>query len=333
MDSSPCTESDFACNVVWNATGSRSAAQAAEYLIGRPTTIAGIVIGAVVMRWLVHRLIDRFVSRAERGGFAQELQDGIGGSRLGSIKLGSRSLGDAVTRGSETGERRVARTRTLGSLLKSIASGVIGTVATLMILSELDLDITPLIASAGIAGVALGFGAQSLVKDFLSGLFVILEDQYGVGDTVNLGEASGVVEGVTLRVTRLRDHTGTVWYVRNGEIMRVANKSQNWSRANVDIPIDPAADLTLARQVLADVAESLWDDEEIRSVLVEVPEVAGVESVTAQAATLRVHIKTTPNEQHHLARIFRERASARLAAAGIGLAHTPPVVGPPAAGQ
>lgn len=324
MDTSPCTKSDLACNVVWDATGNSTAAKAADYLIGRPTSIIGIIIGALVIRWLVHRTIDRFVRSAERGGFAQELHGGLSTSKLGSIRVGSRSLSEAVSRTGVSTERRVARARTLGSLLKSIASGVIGTVATLMILSELEYDITPLIASAGIAGIALGFGAQNLVKDFLSGLFVILEDQYGVGDTVNLGEASGVVEGVTLRVTRLRDHTGTVWYVRNGEILRVANKSQNWSRVHIDIPIDPAADLGKARDVLLDVAESLWDDEETRAVLVEMPEVAGVESVTSHAVTLRVHIKTVPNEQHPLSRIFRERATARLAGAGIALAYAGP---------
>jgi small conductance mechanosensitive channel len=324
MDAAPCHESDFACNLVWDATGNATASRAAEYLIGRPTTILAIVIGALVCRWLVHRLIDKIVRRAERGGLAEELQSTLDSSRIGSIRLGSTSLADAVTRTGDANERRVSRARTLGSLLKSISTGVLVTVAALMILSELNLDITPLLASAGIAGVALGFGAQSLVKDFLSGLFVIFEDQYGVGDTVDLGEATGVVEAVSMRVTRLRDASGTVWYVRNGEIMRVANQSQNWSRAMVDIPIDPQADLTKARQVLEAVAESLWGDEEINGVLVEAPEVVGVESITVHAASLRVHIKTTPNEQLRLSRIFRERATSQLATAGIALAQAAP---------
>ena len=126
--------------------------------------------------------------------------------------------------------RRVQRAQTMGSLLKSIITGVVVAVVGTMMLSELGVDIAPIIASAGIIGVALGFGSQTLVKDFLSGIFMIFEDQYGVGDVVDLGEASGTVEAVSLRVTRLRDVNGTVWYVRNGEILRVGNMSQNWAR-------------------------------------------------------------------------------------------------------
>ena len=125
----------------------------------------------------------------------------------------------------------------MGSLLKSITSIVIFTIFGITAIAELGYPIGPLIASAGVVGVALGFGAQSLVKDFLSGIFMIFEDQYGVGDVVDLGEASGTVEAVGLRVTRLRDVEGTVWYVRNGEILRVGNQSQNWARTVLDIPV------------------------------------------------------------------------------------------------
>jgi len=313
MATNPCHESDFACNLVWDRTGNAAAAHAAEYLVGRPTTVLALILGAVVVRWVVHRLIDRIARRAERGGFT----GGLHRTRLGSLRVGSTSLADAVGRTGDSAERRVARARTLASLLKSVATGVIVTIAVLMILSELNLDITPILASAGIAGIALGFGAQSLVKDFLSGLFMIFEDQYGVGDTINLGEAVGVVEAVSLRVTRLRDASGTVWYVRNGEILRVANQSQNWSRAMVDIVVDSSADLARAQRVLTEVAQSLWLDDDINPVLVEAPEVMGVESVTGHGATVRVHIKTTPTEQLRVARIFRERAVAQLTAAGI----------------
>ncbi len=128
-----------------------------------------------------------------------------------------------------------------------------------MVLSELGVDIAPIIASAGIIGIALGFGAQSLVKDFLSGIFMILEDQYGVGDVVDVGEASGTVEAVSLRVTRLRDVDGTVWYVPNGEILRVGNKSQNWARSVLDISVAYHEDLARVRRVLQEVAHDLWD--------------------------------------------------------------------------
>ena len=147
--------------------------------------------------------------------------------------------------------RRVQRAQTMGSLLKSIVTGVVVVVIVTIMLSELGYDIAPLIASAGIIGVALGFGSQTLVKDFLSGIFMIFEDQYGVGDVVDLGEATGTVEAVSLRVTRLRDVNGTVWYVRNGEILRVGNMSQNWARTVLDVGVTYAEDLAHVQRVLA----------------------------------------------------------------------------------
>ncbi|MEZ5096967.1 MAG: mechanosensitive ion channel [Nocardioides sp.] len=218
-------------------------------LVGKPLTIALLVVLGLVVRWVLHRLVDRLVRRAEDG-----------------VLPGRMSLA--------TGEpnRRVQRARTMGSLLKSIISGVTVAVIGTMILSEF-VDITPIIASAGILGVALGFGAQSLVKDFLSGIFMIFEDQYGVGDVVDAGEATGTVEAVGLRVTRLRDVEGTVWYIRNGEIVRIGNKSQNWARSVLDISVGYGEDLARVRRVLEEVAHDLWTDEEFAGVIVEEPEV------------------------------------------------------------
>ena len=186
-----------------------------------------------------------------------------------------------------------------------------------MILSELGVNIAPIIASAGIIGIALGFGAQSLVKDFLSGIFMIFEDQYGVGDVVDVGEASGTVEAVSLRVTRLRDLNGTVWYVPNGEIVRVGNMSQNWSRAVVDVSVGYDEDLARAQRVLREVAHDLWEDEDFSSVIIEEPEVTGVEAFNPDAVTLRVLIKTAPMEQWAVARELRQRIKARFDHEGI----------------
>ena len=164
-------------------------------------------------------------------------------NRLSRAITGGR-MGAALNLREDAGyTRRVQRAATMGTLLKSIVSGVVFTVIALMFISELGYDIAPLIASAGIIGVALGFGSQALVKDFLSGIFMIFEDQYGVGDVVDLGEASGTVEAVSLRVTRLRDVNGTVWYVRNGEILRVGNMSQNWARTVLDVTVGYTEDL------------------------------------------------------------------------------------------
>ena len=157
----------------------------------------------------------------------------------------------------------------MGDLLKSVITGVLVAIFGTMILSELGVNIAPIIASAGIIGIALGFGAQSLVKDFLSGVFMIFEDQYGVGDVVDVGEATGTVEAVTLRVTRLRDLNGTVWYVPNGEILRVGNMSQNWSRAVVDVGVGYGEDLARVKRVLTEVAHDLWEDEDFRELIIE----------------------------------------------------------------
>ena len=213
--------------------------------------------------------------------------------------------------------RRVQRAKTMGDLLKSMITGILVAIIGTMVLSELDVNIAPIIASAGIIGLALGFGAQSLVKDFLSGIFMIFEDQYGVGDVVDIGNAVGTVEAVSLRVTRLRDLSGTVWYVPNGEILRVGNMSQNWSRAVVDVGVGYGEDLARVKRVLQDVAHDLWDDEDFKGVIIEEPEVTGVEALAPDAVTLRVLLKTAPMQQWSVARELRQRVKARFDHEGI----------------
>ena len=278
-------------------------------VLERGSAVLIIIVLAVVARWLLGKVIDRLVRRAESGLLPDRIQ------WLGSDNAAA---------------RRVQRARTMGSVLKSISSIVVVTISLLMILPELGLDIAPLLASAGIIGVALGFGAQSLVKDFLSGIFMIFEDQYGVGDVVNLGEASGTVEAVTLRVTRLRDVNGTVWYVRNGEILRVGNMSQNWARAVLDVPVSYREDLARVRRVLKEVAHDLWVDEEFTGQIIEEPEVWGVESLAADLVTVRVTMKTAPLQQWAVARAMRERVKARFDHEGITMpAPQRVVVDPP----
>ena len=201
----------------------------------------------------------------------------------------------------------------MGTLLKSITSGVIVAVIFTMMLSALGLDIGPMLASAGILGVALGFGSQTLVKDFLSGIFMIFEDQYGVGDVVNLGDGlTGTVEAVSLRVTRLRDTNGTVWYVRNGELLRVGNMSQNWARTVLDVQVSAREDLVRVRRVLTDVADDLWQDEDFEGVVIEEPEIWGVEAITPDASRCGSRSRPRPMEQWRVARVLRERIKAAL---------------------
>jgi small conductance mechanosensitive channel len=255
--------------------------------------------------------VDRLVSRAEGGGVLP-----------GRVSLFRRRRPGEQTHTQELRDlaaatRRVQRAKTMGDLLKSVITGALIAVFGTMILSQLGVNIAPIIASAGILGIALGFGAQSLVKDFLSGVFMIFEDQYGVGDVIDVGEATGTVEAVTLRVTRLRDLDGTVWYVPNGEIVRVGNKSQNWSRAVVDVGVGYDEDLGRARRVLADVAHDLWEDDEFHDVIIEAPEVTGVEALNPDGITLRVLVKTAPMEQWGVARELRQRIKARFDHEGI----------------
>jgi small conductance mechanosensitive channel len=187
-----------------------------------------------------------------------------------------------------------------------------------MMLSVVGLNIGPILASAGILGVALGFGSQTLVKDFLSGVFLIFEDQYGVGDVVDMGDGlSGTVEAVSLRVTRLRDTNGTVWYLRNGELLRVGNMSQNWARTVLDLEVSAREDITRVRRVVTEVLHALWEDDEFDGVIIEEPEVWGIQAITADGITLRVTLKTAPMEQWRVARVLRERIKARFDQEGI----------------
>lgn len=208
------------------------------------------------------------------------------------------------------------RTATIGSLLRSIVAFVVWIIAILMMLSALGIPLTPLLASAGVGGIALAFGAQSLIKDFLSGIFMIIEDQYGVGDLVNTGEVTGTVEEVTLRVTRLRDANGMVWYVRNGEVLRIGNISQGWSSTTVDIPLATGQDAQAAIDVLAGVATDFAASPEWVDVLLDPPSVLGIESITAGQLTLRMSVKTEPDQQWAPARALREAAVTALAKAG-----------------
>ena len=201
--------------------------------------------------------------------------------------------------------------------MRNVVDVVIAVITLLTVLSIIGIPMGPLLASAGVGGVALGFGAQSLVKDFLSGIFMIFEDQYGVGDVVDLGEANGTVEAVSLRVTRLRDVNGTVWYVPNGEIVRVGNMSQNWARTVLDVHVGYREDLARVRRVLQEVAHDLWNDEAYKALVIEEPEVWGVQELGIDGVTVRVTLKTAPLEQWAVAREMRERVKARFDDEGI----------------
>lgn len=276
-----------ACLAAYRWTHNELVAKSADWFVAKPMTILLVVVLALIATRLLTRAIRRFVHRVEAAAAA------------------------------ETHARVVQRAETIGLVLRSLVRAVIALIAGSTILGELGVDLGPLIAGAGIAGVALGFGAQSLVKDFLSGMFMLVEDQFGVGDVIDVGEASGTVEAVSLRTTRLRSVDGTLWHVPNGEIHRVGNKSQDWSRALLDIEVSYATDLNQAQEIIKREADAMWHDDPLRDSILDEPEVWGVESLGAHGVAIRLVVKTLPSDQWKVMRVLRQRIKDAFDAEGI----------------
>jgi moderate conductance mechanosensitive channel len=299
----PCVEDEGWCQTIYSWTNNKWLASSSHWLIAKPITIILIIIGALIVRAIARRLIDRLTS-ATRGKIPTVLRP--------LRERAPQALGQLLS------ERRAQRAQTIGSVFKSIVSFIVFGLAFMMILGELGVNLGPILASAGIVGVAIGFGAQNLVKDFLSGVFMMLEDQYGVGDVVDTGEAVGTVEAVGLRITTLRDVNGTVWYVRNGEILRVGNSSQGFAVAVVDVPIGYGADVGQATAILQRVTEEATAAPPLADDVIEPPEVLGVERVTAtEGITMRVTVKVRPGRQWAAQRSLRAKVMEAFEDAGI----------------
>src|SRR4051812_40103024 len=292
------------CRSVLSWTHSTYLAGGADVLFAKPARIALILIIAVVVRRLLNRMIARVVQNAAEGHL----------SRIGTTRTRTPGrLWDVAEAPAAVRERRRQRAETVGTLLRSATTFVVFGIALVTILGELGVNLTPIIASAGIVGIAVGFGAQNLVRDFLTGIFMILEDQYGVGDVIDVGPptatnpVSGTVEAVSLRITRLRDVNGVVWHVRNGEILRVGNMSLGWARAVVDVPVAPGTPIEEARQGLLAAGMRVSEDEQFEKDILEDPEVWGVETFTKEALNVRVVARTAPMRQWAVARALREQ--------------------------
>jgi small-conductance mechanosensitive channel len=267
------------------------------------TIIGGIVV-ALVLRHLIHRTTSRVLRSAE-----PLARFGRAAARTVNVSLGGSVL-----------DRRAQRAETLNSILGSTVNVVVGLVVITMVMGQLGWDIGPIIASAGIVGVAVGFGAQSLVKDVLSGIFMMLEDQYGVGDQIDIGPTSGTVEAVALRVTRLRDANGMLWYCRNGEILRVGNSSQGWARAVVDVRVGPESDLDQVSRLLTATASALAADDDFADAVIGEPSVAIAEDLSAAGTPLRLTLSTESGQQTRVASELRRRIRTELNDAGVVLA-------------
>jgi small conductance mechanosensitive channel len=268
-------------------------------------SIALVLVITIVSRFLLIRLVKGLTKRAlERARKRRESESTKAERLLQSISMASQ-------------ERYEQRTATLGSISSSLISVTLWLIGLLTILAILNVPLAPLLTSAGVGGIALAFGAQSLVKDFLSGMFMLMEDQYGIGDLIDTGEVKGTVEEVGLRVTRLRDPSGTVWYVRNGEILRLGNQSQGWSTAIIDVPVAYDEDPGRVISVLEGVAAEAENASELADVLLERPTVVGVNAVSATTMTIRMIGKTLPNQHGKVQRWLLEHSLSGLAKAGV----------------
>lgn len=288
LDTPSGTDASTSSTTVWS------------WLLGVPLKIALIiVVGGIVvafLRWLIKRWVASVVNEVpvvRRGPFK---------------KIADTKMAEAISGISPLlSSRRKQRTRALGSVLRSVVSIVVWSIVFLMVLSELNINVAPLLASAGVAGVALGFGAQSLVKDFISGIFLMAEDQYGVGDVVNLGPASGTVEAVGLRVTKVRDGDGTLWYVRNGEIARVGNMTQGWSKAVVAVRVSYSETIETVESLLKEIGAGLRKDDAHSKDVLDAGTVTGLDDLSAEAMVLTLSVKTAPGRQWEIQRELRRR--------------------------
>lgn len=277
----------------------------ADWALDVPLRIVLILLGAVIVARLASRAISGAVRRSADSSLQQRLK-------------AATAVAPALRESEEAAARSSQRVEAVSSVLAGAVSFVVYLVALFLVLGELGVDLAPLLAGAGVAGLAIGFGAQSLVKDCFTGIFILLEDQYAVGDIIDAGEATGIVENVSLRVTRLRSVDGVVWHVPNGEITRVGNMSQHWSRSLLDIEVAYDTDLKRAKQLIGEVAGAYAEtDEEV----LEEPEVWGVEALGASGVVIRLVVKTKPSAQWRVSRELRERIKERFDTEGIEIPY------------
>jgi small conductance mechanosensitive channel len=263
-----------------------------------------ILAGLLVLRWILLVIVRRIVTTVTTG---VKKREGAADTKA----LDASPLARA---------RIVQRARTIGLVLSNLITASLTISALIAILAELGIAIGALAAGAGILGAALGFGAQSLVKDFLAGLFIVVEDQFGVGDFVDLGTATGVVESIRLRVTQVRDSEGTVWYVRNGEILRVGNQSQGWSRIILDLPLAYNSDLEKAKKAIEAAAAKLTETPALKTGLIGKAEVWGIQALGGEEIVFRMVQQVRPSKKDAITRALRMEVKKALDKAGIGLA-------------
>ena len=278
-----------------------------SWLVERPLGILLILIVAVIGNWLLRRLITKLADNSIKKGKLS--------SPLSPRK--SHPVTDKALASTQEA-RRVSRIQTLAGVGRSAVSIFVWVWAALAILDKLGVNVAPLVASAGVVGVALGFGAQALVKDFLSGIFMLMEDQYGIGDTIDLGNGVfGDVESISLRITTVRDIDGALWYVRNGEILQVANHSDRYSVARIQVPVALSNDPDKAYNVISAAAAAASHDPTIQPDILAEPTVNGMSGLEVDHMSYRVSVKTLPGKQWDVQRAMQAKILSAMQAEGI----------------
>ena len=281
------------CEAAWNVSHNRLLARSADWFVTRPLAAMVVLLVAWVLNRYLRKIVTAFVTRLTN---SRQLANGAM-QRLGVTRPAAATMVDA---------RERSRSTTLAAVSRASVSWFVWTMAVLVVLGLFHLNLAPLLAGAGIAGIALGFGAQALVKDCISGFFMLLEDQCGVGDEVDLGEATGTVESITLRMTSVRDADGTLWNVPNGVIQRVGNRTRSWSQGLVDITIGHEADLDDALTAVAEGIAAAAAVPTLAEVLLEQPTVLGVERFDAAGTVVRIAVRTQPGKQWAAMREVRQ---------------------------
>jgi len=309
----------IACRLAWDITHSTNATQVVRVYLAGPVSlglrILFVIVVAFLVRAVAHRVINRLTERAATASLpvAPAIRPAVRAQRAAAAARAD----DTVPPPTVGTERREQRARALGSILRSGVSILVFGIAALIILGDLGVNLTPLLLSTTVLGVALGFGAQNLVRDYLAGILMLVEDHYGVGDTINVKDATGTVEAMTLLTTRLRDVNGVVWHIRNGTIDSVGNESQGWSRAVIDYPVPYGEDLARIRALMEQAAGSLFRERGWRQLMLENPEVWGAQELSSREVTMRIVAKTAPMRQWEVARELRARVKAALDEAGV----------------
>lgn len=308
---SACTSTPtWFCEGAWNLTHNRLIARAADWFVTRPLVAVMVVVVAWIVNRYLRRAVAAFVTRISTGRqLASEAM-----ARIGLDRADSQAV---------IGARDQSRATTLAAVSRACVSWFVWTIAILIVLGVFNINLGPLLAGAGVAGIAVGFGAQSLVRDCIAGFMILLEDQCGVGEEVDIGEAVGTVESLTLRMMSVRGIDGTLWNVPNGVIQRVGNRTRSWSQGLVDISIWYDGDIDTAIAAVHEGIAVAVEVPEVAEVLLAPPTLLGVERVDATGTVLRVTVRTRPGK--HWAAMREVRLAIRRSLVEHNIALHPPI--------